>query len=91
MFAFMSNWPKVKDFSWLVKINKLTDANIFAKLENFNPAGSVKDRPALNMIETAEKAGLIDKDTVIIEPTSGNTGIGLASVWASKGSELVHK
>ena len=60
----------------LVKINKLTNANIFAKIESFNPAGSIKDRPALNMIEKAEKEGLINKDTVIIEPTSGNTGIG---------------
>lgn len=73
----------------LVKINKLTDKNIFAKLESFNPAGSVKDRPALNMIESAEKNGLINKDTVIIEPTSGNTGIGLAMVCAIKGYKLI--
>ena len=73
----------------LVKINKLTDKYIFAKLESFNPAGSVKDRPALNMIESAEKNGLINKDTVIIEPTSGNTGIGLAMVCAIKGYKLI--
>jgi len=73
----------------LVKINKLTDSNIFAKLENFNPAGSVKDRPALNMIKTAEDQGLINKDTIIIEPTSGNTGIGLAMICAIKGYKLI--
>ena len=68
----------------LVKINKLNDGKsvLLAKVESFNPAGSVKDRPALNMIEDAEKKGLINKDTVIIEPTSGNTGIGLAMVCA---------
>ena len=73
----------------LVKINKLTNANIFAKVESFNPAGSVKDRPALNMIKTAEDQGLIDKNTVIIEPTSGNTGIGLAMICAIKGYKLI--
>ncbi|MBQ8168202.1 cysteine synthase A [bacterium] len=73
----------------LIKINKLTDGNIFAKLESFNPAGSVKDRPALSMIETAEKEGLINKDTVIIEPTSGNTGIGLAMVCAIKDYRII--
>lgn len=74
----------------IIKINKLNKgfANITAKLESFNPAGSVKDRPALNMIETAEKQGLINKDTVIIEPTSGNTGVGLAMVCAVKGYRL---
>ena len=66
----------------LVKINRMNDgsAEIVVKLEKQNPAGSVKDRPALNMIEKAEKEGLINKNTVIIEPTSGNTGIGLALV-----------
>ena len=75
----------------LVKINKLNqgDAIVFAKVESFNPAGSVKDRPALNMIETAEHQGLINKDTVIIEPTSGNTGIGLAMVCAVKGYRMI--
>ena len=72
----------------LVKINKLTGGNVFAKLEYFNPAGSIKDRAALNMILGAEKRGLIKKDTEIIEPTSGNTGIGLALVCAVKGYKL---
>lgn len=73
----------------LVKLNNLTNHQIFAKLENFNPAGSIKDRPALNMIKDAENKGLINKNTVIIEPTSGNTGIGLAMVCAIKGYKLI--
>lgn len=64
-------------------------AKIIAKLEYFNPAGSVKDRIANRMIEDAMKAGEVNKDTTIIEPTSGNTGIGLASVCASKGLKLI--
>lgn len=65
------------------------EATIVAKLEYYNPAGSVKDRIALRMIEEAIKNGEVNKDTTIVEPTSGNTGIGLASVCASKGLKLI--
>lgn len=65
------------------------NASILAKLESFNPLGSTKDRVAKSMLETAEKQGKIDKDTVIIEPTSGNTGIGLAFLCAEKGLRLI--
>ena len=64
-------------------------AHIFAKLEYFNPAGSVKDRVALNMVEQAEKDGLLSAGATIIEPTSGNTGVGLAMVCAVKGYNLI--
>jgi cysteine synthase A len=76
----------------IVKLNKIGGtggAEVFAKLEYFNPGGSVKDRIALNMIKKAEDQGLISKDTIIVEPTSGNTGIGLAMVAAAKGYRLV--
>ncbi len=76
----------------LVKLNKVTaglDATILLKCEFFNPLGSVKDRIGLAMIEDAEKRGILKKDTVIIEPTSGNTGIALAFVAAAKGYQLI--
>ncbi len=75
----------------LVQINRLNEggAQVVAKLEFFNPASSVKDRIANAMIEAAEKSGKLDKDTVIVEPTSGNTGVGLAFVAAVKGYRLI--
>ncbi|MBN2019769.1 MAG: cysteine synthase A [Sedimentisphaerales bacterium] len=78
-------------FTPLIRIKKLGSgrATILAKLESRNPCGSVKDRIALSMIEDAENKGKIKPDTVIIEPTSGNTGIGLAFVCAAKGYQLV--
>jgi cysteine synthase A len=76
----------------LVRINRMAeglDCTLVAKLEFFNPLSSVKDRMAVSMMDAAEEAGLIRKDTVIIEPTSGNTGIGLAFVAAARGYRIV--
>ncbi|MCS3923659.1 cysteine synthase A [Methanosalsum natronophilum] len=87
-----------KDITWtigntpLVRLNRLTkglNADVLVKLESFNPMGSVKDRIALAMIEAAERDGLIDNNTVIVEPTSGNTGIALAAICAARGYKLI--
>ncbi|MFH1380865.1 MAG: cysteine synthase A [Candidatus Omnitrophota bacterium] len=81
----VGNTPLVK----INKLNKWQKAIILAKLESFNPLSSVKDRIGVAMIESAEKKGILNKDSVIIEPTSGNTGIALAFVAAAKGYRLI--
>ena len=76
----------------LVKLNRVTDgaaAEVVAKLESFNPLGSIKDRIGVAMIVDAEEKGLLNKDTVIVEPTSGNTGVALAFVCAARGYHLI--
>lgn len=83
----IGNTPLVR----LTKIEKEFDlpAQLYVKLESFNPSGSVKDRIALSMIEEAEEKGVLKKDSVIIEPTSGNTGIGLSSIATAKGYRII--
>jgi len=76
----------------LVKLNRITKgikANLYVKIEAFNPGASVKDRICMSMIEKAEQENIINEDTIIVEPTSGNTGIGLALVCAAKGYKLI--
>ena len=76
----------------LVQLNRLgagLPGKLVVKLEFFNPSSSVKDRIAVNMIDAAKKAGKINSNTVIVEPTSGNTGIGLAMVCAARGYKLI--
>lgn len=81
----IGNTPMMK----LSRVVREGDAEVWAKLEGFNPGGSVKDRPALAMIEDAEKTGRLKKGMKIVEPTSGNTGIGLAMVAAVKGYTII--
>lgn len=91
MSAIFEDIMAAVGFTPLVQINRLGSpkATILAKLESYNPCGSVKDRIAKSMIEAAQEQGLIGPDTIIIEPTSGNTGIGLAFICAAKGYRLI--
>ena len=84
----VGNTPMLRASRYATRANVM-DANIFAKLEYLNPAGSVKDRAALFMIEDAEKRGILQPNSTIIESTSGNTGIGLASIAATKGYRTI--
>jgi len=89
---YVSNIVELIGRTPLLKLNRMAEglhAGIFLKLESFNPGGSVKDRIGYNMLKKAEERGLLNKDTVIIEPTSGNTGIALAYVAAAKGYHLI--
>ena len=85
LIELVGNTPLVE----LSRFNTQAKANLIAKVEYFNPAGSVKDRVALAMIEDAERRGVITKGATIIEPTSGNTGVGLALASALKGYRLI--
>lgn len=92
--AIYQSLPDMIGNTPMLQVNRLcrvwgASAKVYAKLEYFNPLGSIKDRAAKYMIETAERDGVISKDTVIIEPTSGNTGIGLAYICANKGYRLI--
>ena len=91
MANFKNNILETVGNTPLVRINSLNDtrANIFAKVEFFNPGGSVKDRVGIAMVEDAERRGLLKKGGIIIEPTSGNTGVGLAVAAAVKGYKLI--
>ena len=83
----IGNTPILRATNYIKKYN--LKADILGKLEYFNPAGSTKDRIAKSMIEDAKKRGVLNKDSVIIEPTSGNTGIGLAAIAASRGYQII--
>ena len=93
----MKTYDRITDLIGKTPLLKLTNygklkelgASIYGKLEYFNPAGSVKDRIAKAMIDDAEAKGVLKPDSVIIEPTSGNTGIGLAAVAASRGYKII--
>lgn len=94
MVNFYNNIIETIGKTPLIKVNRITESldlkpNLYAKLEYFNPGGSVKDRIGMAMIQVAEEKGIVDKDTTIVEPTSGNTGIGLALVCAAKGYKLI--
>jgi cysteine synthase A len=91
MSAIFEDITSAVGFTPMVQVNKLGSekATILAKLESKNPCGSVKDRIAYSMIRTGEKDGFINPDTVVIEPTSGNTGIGLAFICAARGYRLI--
>lgn len=85
IYEMIGNTPMIK----LNKMREDGEADIYAKLESFNPSGSIKDRPALYMIEDAEEKKLLEKDGTIIEATSGNMGIGLAMIGAAKGYKVI--
>ncbi len=92
MSKYVNNMPELIGSTPLLKLNRYgasAAANIFAKLEYLNPSGSIKDRIAAAMIRDAEEKGILREGSVIIEPTSGNTGIGLAAVGAAKGYKVI--
>ena len=85
----MKIYKNVTELIGRTPLMQIKNGSILAKLEFFNPAGSIKDRAAFEMIDNAEKKGLLKPNSVIIEPTSGNTGIGLASICAAKGYKII--